>query len=331
MRDFASASAAGARAVELAPRRERYRTNYALYAMYASDFDKASNEAASIVRDAPEATYAYVPLAIGAVADGNADAARDAYSRMAKTGAVGASFANMGLADLAMLEGRYDAAEPLLMAGIREDERTRNAAMVSVKLAALAEVHWHRGRVPAAVSSARGALKATRDLAVVVPAARVLIATGRDGDARSVAAELGSSLDAQARAYGLLLLGEIAQRAGQLAGAVDSYRAALKQADLWLAHFLLGAAYVNAGRYPEALGELEASFKRRGEATALFLDDVPSYRYVAALPYWLGRARAGLGVASLAKTDFEQFLSIRAAATSDPLVADARTRLAALN
>jgi hypothetical protein len=31
--------------------------------------------------------------------------------------------------------------------------------------------------------------------------------------------------------------------------------------------------------------------KRRGEATAVFLDEVPSYRYLPPVYYYLGRAR----------------------------------------
>ena len=67
-------------------------------------------------------------------------------------------------------------------------------------------------------------------------------------------------------------------------------------ADPWLARFDLGVFFVEAGRYAEALSELELCEKRKGEATALFLDDIPTYRYLAPLPYWLGRAQEGMGM-----------------------------------
>ena len=66
--------------------------------------------------------------------------------------------------------------------------------------------------------------------------------------------------------------------------------------------------------------------RRRGEATSLFFDDIPTYRYAAVLPYWTGRVQEGLKSAG-AVPSYEQFLRIRASATSDPLVADARRRL----
>jgi len=64
---------------------------------------------------------------------------------------------------------------------------------------------------------------------------------------------------------------------------------------------------------------------RQGEATAIFFDEFPTYRYVATLPYWLGRAQAGLGMTDAATENFNLFLSQRAA--DDPLANDARQRL----
>lgn len=70
--------------------------------------------------------------------------------------------------------------------------------------------------------------------------------------------------------------------------------------------------------------------KRRGEVTAIFLDDVPSFRYLATLPYWLGRAQVGVGLAKNAADNFKQFLALRPDAARDPLAADATRRLQAL-
>ena len=81
---------------------------------------------------------------------------------------------------------------------------------------------------------------------------------------------------------------------------------------------------------PRALSDLELCLKRRGEATALFLDDVPTWRYMAVLPYWHGRAQQGLGMAEAARQSFEQFLRLESSSTPTPLLVDARTRAAAL-
>jgi hypothetical protein len=71
--------------------------------------------------------------------------------------------------------------------------------------------------------------------------------------------------------------------------------------------------------------------KRRGEATAIFLDDVPTARYLAPLSYWLARAHEGLGLAQQASEEYEHFLTHPAAKRAgDPAAVDAERRLAAV-
>ena len=111
------------------------------------------------------------------------------------------------------------------------------------------------------------------------------------------------------------------------AEAVDLLTQARGLADLWLGRFDLGIAFVQANAFAEAIPEFEACEKRRGEATALFFDDRPTVRYLATLPYWLGRAQEGLFQAAPAKASYEAFLKIRGGASADPLVQDARRRL----
>ena len=110
------------------------------------------------------------------------------------------------------------------------------------------------------------------------------------------------------------------------ASALDAFRDSTKLADFWMAHFDMGITYVYAGAFAEALSELELCQRRRGEAAAIFLDDTPSVRYLATLPYWLARAQEGLGQNAEAQANYKAFLSIRGAATADPLVIDARKR-----
>ncbi len=116
-------------------------------------------------------------------------------------------------------------------------------------------------------------------------------------------------------------------QAGRWADAIDALRAAVKFADVWLARYDMGVAYVSAGHEVEALPELDACSKRRGEATALFLDDTPTFRALAALPSWLGRAQEGAGQQTAAIASYGAFLKRREAAPADPLVADARKRM----
>jgi len=69
--------------------------------------------------------------------------------------------------------------------------------------------------------------------------------------------------------------------------------------------------------------------KRRGEATSIFLDDVPSYHYLPAVYYYQGRARGGLKSAG-ATESYKTFLLMKEKGVGDPLVAEARKRLAIL-
>jgi len=65
--------------------------------------------------------------------------------------------------------------------------------------------------------------------------------------------------------------------------------------------------------------------KRRGEATALFLDESPTYFVFPPVYYYLGRAQEALQ-SPAAVDSYKTFLGIKANATSDSLVADARRR-----
>jgi tetratricopeptide (TPR) repeat protein len=123
-----------------------------------------------------------------------------------------------------------------------------------------------------------------------------------------------------------LIEAEVALSKHQTADALEALRSAQKLTDVWLGRLMLGRLYVEAGRNAEAVSELELARKRRGEATAAFLDDIPTYRYLAELPYWLGRAQEGLGLLSAAQANYRAFVEIRSSATKDPLLADAKRR-----
>jgi hypothetical protein len=88
----------------------------------------------------------------------------------------------------------------------------------------------------------------------------------------------------------------------------------------------LGKAYLEAGAFTEAHSEFEVCLERRGEATSVFIDDLPTYAYLPPVYYYLGRAQEGLKSAAAADS-YRTFLSIRKEGEEDPLVADARRRL----
>ncbi len=326
-RNFAKAFEEGRRGIEIYRGHVAAWNTYALYAMYASDFATAASEAERVSKQYPTFPKAYLPLAMAALANGKSDAARNAYARMAATGPLGASVASMGLADISMYEGRFAEAVTILKQGIADDQQNKNTEGLASKYIALGEAFAAEQNTARAVGAAERALKIGSGKAVVVPAASILLQAGKTSAAQALAAELGQQGQAESRAYAKILDGQIALRDRRLVDAVDALRAAQQVADFWLGRYTLGVAYVEAGHHAEAVAELELCQRRHGEATAIFLDEVPTFRYLAPLPYWLGRAKEELGMKPAAVDHYKAFLALRPDSPDDPLVADARRRL----
>jgi hypothetical protein len=123
--------------------------------------------------------------------------------------------------------------------------------------------------------------------------------------------------------------GAVSLKRGAASDAVVHLRGAVKLVDSWLARLALARAYVDAGSFPEALEELEKLEKRRGEGTDVFLDVVPSVRFLPVAIYFTGRAREGLRDPKSADA-YRAFLALKQT-DEDPMVLDARRRLAKLN
>ena len=143
--------------------------------------------------------------------------------------------------------------------------------------------------------------------------------------ARLIEEALSKVLQPQSRAYATLINGVIALRDGDTVTAIDSISAGIELADLWLLRFYRGIAYLGAGYGAEALDEFTACYERRGEASAVFLDDLPTYRYAATLPYWKGRAQQAIGMAHDARQSFMTFIAARP--EGDALAEDAVQRI----
>jgi predicted negative regulator of RcsB-dependent stress response len=163
----------------------------------------------------------------------------------------------------------------------------------------------------------------------MLSAASIFARTGKEATARGLTTELAGRTQGYSRAYAQIVESMLASGPARAADRVDRLRAAQKTADLWLVHYLLGVAYVEAGGFAEAIAEFDMCVKRRGEAVAVFLDDVASFRYWAPLPYWQGRAQEGLGLSGPAAESFKRYLEVRNLA-DDPQTRDAKARLAKL-
>jgi len=325
--EFDKAAEQGSHILEIYPTSELYRTNYALYAMYSGEFDKARTEAQKVLERNPDYGSAYLPLAIGALAQSEPKAAREAYRKMAEASKSehGPSLAKLGLADIDIFAGRFDSARQILTEAIQTDISNENTRAAARKYLALAHAWLAEGRYDEAVAAVEEGLALASGLAERVPAGIIYVMTGRLEKAGEIADELASQLQPQSRAYGLMLKGMIAREDGDYVSAVDDMRKAIDLADLWLIHFELGQTYLAGEYYAEALDEFTVADQRRGEASAVFLDDIPTYRYMATMPYWQGRAQEALDIKAAAHENYRAFLSRWE--SGGRLVEDARQRL----
>ena len=113
---------------------------------------------------------------------------------------------------------------------------------------------------------------------------------------------------------------------GDMANAINLFQEAQEILDTWLGRYLLGCAYLEAKAYTEAYSEFELCIKRRGEAASVFLNDLPSYRFLPPAYYYLGRAQEALS-SDAATESYKVFLTIKKEADGDWMVQDAQKRL----
>jgi tetratricopeptide (TPR) repeat protein len=323
--DFQNALQTGRALLDIYPSSVMGRSNYALYAMYASDFDTAVEEA-NKVRELDETYFkAWLPVAMKALAEGDVAAANEAYSNMSAASSRGALTGQLGLADTALFAGDVSQAKELLADGIAQAEAAGSQYYLATNYVALADAQFLGGEIDVAMGTMETALGVSSGLSRQVPAALMYLEVGAVEKARALAEALGQSLQAQSRGYSQMIKGLIELQASNHIEAIELISAGAQQADLWLVRFYLGKAYLEAGYFAEALDEFTACADRKGEASSVFLDDLPTYRYMATVPYWLGRAQEQLGMQEAARENFGVFLERRP--EGDPLADDARQRL----
>src|SRR4029077_20053076 len=97
--------------------------NVGLFAMYAGDFDTAIQEQQAVLAMNSSFVLAYVGMALAQVGKTHLAEAVDTYHHLEKLGQVGASASSMGLADLALYEGRTPGAAHIHGGGFAADIR----------------------------------------------------------------------------------------------------------------------------------------------------------------------------------------------------------------
>jgi tetratricopeptide (TPR) repeat protein/predicted Ser/Thr protein kinase len=325
-RDMRRAVETGRLAVERFPNNVLARANLALYAMYAGDFATAAHEADAVLAANPGYETAYVAAAIARLDAGDVEGARGFYARLRSVSPYGASLAATGMADIALFRGGTKEAVELLEKGIAGDTATGLEAEAARKDTMISSALLSRDETRPAVAAADRALALSKRNYILLSAGLTLAAAGDEKRAHQVAATLASKIEPEPRCFAKLVEGEVLLRKGQPNEAAVRFREAGDIVDTWLARYLLGRAYLEAGAFTEAYSELEICLKRRGEATAVFFDDVPSYHVLPPVYYYMGRAQEGLHSAGAADS-YRKFLELRTNAEDDPLVLDARRRL----
>lgn len=260
--------------------------------------------------------------------EGDLPAATASYQKLETLGARGASMAATGLADLALYQGREKDAAALLEKGIAADTAAKNAAAAGGKSVALAQARLLAGEKSQAIAAADQAIKLDPEESVQMAAGEVYIAAGDLAKAGKIAIQLSARIKPEPQIYGQLLTGSLALKREDIKGAIAAFGNAQKISNTWMGHFYLGLAYLQNGSFTEADSEFELCLKRRGEVSAVFLDDVPTFRLLPPLYYYLGRAQEGLKSPAAVET-YRTFLKMQPGGSGE-LVADARRREAAL-
>ena len=305
--------------VNLLPNRAVFRTNLALYANYSGDFEVADKVAKTL----PPGEYNGMALALAQVGQGQRREAVATYEKLATVSPQGASFAASGLADVAMVEGRFSDAIRRLEQGAAADIGGKMLEAAAAKYAAIAYAELSRGRMPIATAAAEKALANSKSVKIRYLAARVFIAAGDVKRARPLIDSLASELQGASQAHAQILEGELALKNGDARQAIKVLLTANETLDTWIGHFVLGRAYLEAGAFVQADAEFERCIKRKGEALSLFVDEDPSFGYFPAVYYYQGRTREGLKNAGFTES-YKTYLAFRGESKEDPLLDDVR-------
>lgn len=327
LRDFPMALQEGRMAVQYAGKSILERNNLALFAVYAGDAATGEKYAQEVIQQQPAylGGAAFGALAMSQMEQGRVEDARATYVKLATFGPRGSSLSKLGLADIALYASKADEAIAILEGGIKEDLENKDAAAAAVKSAALAQAYLLAGRNSQATAAAEKAVTLDKQPSTWHAAGSVLSEAGQEARARSLATQMEASLSSEPQLYGKLLQAKIALDRGNVKNAVSILKDVGQKADTWIGHFLLGRSFLEAGMYPEASSELETCIKRRGEASALYLDDLPTFRNLPGIYYYMGRTQEALNSPAAAES-YRAFLAIQGKGTGR-LVADAQKRV----
>ena len=325
-RDMTRALELGRKASAIFPKNVLRRNNVALFALYAGEFATAEREAAAVLELNKDFAKAYLAMALAQLGQNMPEKAGATYRRLAVVSETGRDFAASGEADLAMYEGRLTDAAALLKQALSASPEGRSTTTTARLQVTLAEVRQLQGEDASAVKLAEDALARDTDKTVIFLVGRVLAGAGRFHRTLELAADLAARIDQEAQHYGKLLEGEVSLERGDARTALMKFGEAQRIADSWMGRFGLGRAYLASDKYAEAGSEFDRCLRRAGETSTVLLDDIPTFRFLPPVYYYVGRAAEALKNAGAIRS-YQVFLAIKAKGDEQGIVADARRRV----
>jgi tetratricopeptide (TPR) repeat protein len=327
--DFEGAKSTATGLVDIFPRSHLYRSNLALYGMYAGDYVMAAREAREAIALNPLSGGQYLPLAVGAAYAGNLPEARRWYDAMAKGDGQAQRLEATCRADLLIYTGDLDAAREVLTSSLAADITARSTASAARKhlmLAELALVQQDRG---AATAAARKAAETVQTPQVLFRSAITLVDAGESGLAVALMNKFPSRVQGVDLWFRRIVDTELAIQHNDAEATVRFESQLERERGPWFAHFYAGRLRVRSGNVAAALPHFAWCLQHRPEAAAAYMDDVATIRYWADAWYWSGVANEQGGDMTIAKDSYRRFLAPRGDAR-DVRSTDVRRRLASL-
>lgn len=323
--NFKKALDLGTKAAAIFPGNVLRQSNVALYALYANDLKTAAAQAQVVLKLNKDYPRGHLVIALTQLADGGADQATATYQTLSKLPAPGKDFAVHGLADVALYRGRLGDAATQLSTALASEKVPSAIARLTI---ALASVRHAQGRTAEAAKLISAMKIDALDNASLAAIGELYVSIGRPREATAVADALLRRVSADARAFGSVVRAQIALAANNPDEALRALNDVRKTADTWLVRFWLGRTYLALNQIPEADSEFEACLSRRGEGSAVFIDDFPTYHRLHEAYYYQGVTRDALKNPGAIEF-FKTFLSPKEGGDeTSGLVADSRKRIA---
>ena len=331
--DFEQALAETKEAVRLDPQPSPL-TNLADIYLLKGEADRGMAVAEEILRGNPNEQRALYDLGRGYIAKRQADQARRVFGKLAESGGEMESDARAALADLAVAAGRFKEGSAQLQTAIILDNRKGISYGVATKKLQLAAMYLQQG-------STEQFAKAIPEIKKTETEPQLLLLTGslyarahRTDQAGEMLALLERQMNQDQvpmlNSFVHLLKANIALAEGDPHAAVKAAEAAVRYENSPIAHETLGHAYRAAGRYWDAIRELEGVLSRSDERIEAY--DRPAFHHVVELHYSLGVLYHQVGQMDRAGDHLKEFLSYWSNPDSEvEIYKDARKRLGTTN